>query len=492
MLVPFALACGLVTAALFAADPAGQWPQYRGPNGWGIATTSGPVQFGLKENLLWSVEIPHGHSSPSISGNLIFLTSFDKSVKKLEILAIDLKNGKIAWRRPVSAATIEKVHEVSSPATATPIVDGDRVYTYFGSTGLVCHDRTGKLLWTAPMPTAKASFGSGASPALAGDVLIIPRDDTGESKLMAIDKNTGKELWQAQLSGGGDQGRMSGHATPVIWKDEVVMHLGGEIAGYALKDGAKKWWLPLATEGTSTPVIVGDTAYVGASGSEPELRDPIPDYATLLRKYDKNSDGQVDTEEFPSDLAGRRRIDAGTTPGAVVTFKQFIAFIDSNKDSKVDKAEWDGIVGMITKPSPLPLGTLAIHLGGEKQLGSSSIVWSEPRAVPEVPMALVYKDRVYTISNGGIASAYDAKTGKVLFRGRVGAGGLYYASPIAAGDRIYFASDDGVVTVITAGDKLEVLANNDLGEPIFATPAVVNGYLYVRTTAHLYAFSGGL
>jgi outer membrane protein assembly factor BamB len=450
------------------------------------------VQFGLKENLLWSVEIPHGHSSPSISGNLIFLTSFDKSVKKLEILAIDLKNGKIAWRRPVSAATIEKVHEVSSPATATPIVDGDRVYTYFGSTGLVCHDRTGKLLWTAPMPTAKASFGSGASPALAGDVLIIPRDDTGESKLMAIDKNTGKELWQAQLSGGGDQGRMSGHATPVIWKDEVVMHLGGEIAGYALKDGAKKWWLPLATEGTSTPVIVGDTAYVGASGSEPELRDSIPDYATLLRKYDKNSDGQVDTEEFPSDLAGRRRIDAGTTPGAVVTFKQFIAFIDSNKDSKVDKAEWDGIVGMITKPSPLPLGTLAIHLGGEKQLGSSSIVWSEPRAVPEVPMALVYKDRVYTISNGGIASAYDAKTGKVLFRGRVGAGGLYYASPIAAGDRIYFASDDGVVTVITAGDKLEVLANNDLGEPIFATPAVVNGYLYVRTTAHLYAFSGGL
>ena len=70
----------------------------------------------------------------------------------------------------------------------------------------------------------------------------------------------------------------------------------------------------------------------------------------------------------------------------------------------------------------------------------------------------VYKDRVYTISNGGIASAYEAKTGKVLFRARVGAGGLYYASPIAAGDRIYFASGDGVVTVIAAGDKLEVLA----------------------------------
>ena len=187
-----------------------------------------------------------------------------------------------------------------------------------------------------------------------------------------------------------------------------------------------------------------------------------------------------------------RRVDAGSTPGAVVTVKKFIAYVDGNKNSKIEKAEWEGMLAELAKPSPVPLGVLAIRIGGENELPKTNVVWSEARAVPEVPMALVYKDRVYTISNGGIASAYEAKTGKVLFRARVGAGGLYYASPIAAGDRVYFASGDGVVTVIAAGDKLEVLANNDLEEPIFATPAIVEGKLYVRTTGHLYAFSGGL
>jgi outer membrane protein assembly factor BamB len=491
MLLRLSLLCSLTTAVLHAADPV-QWPQYRGSNGSGIATTPGPIQFGLKQNLLWSVELPQGHSSPSISGDRIFLTSFDKPVKKLEVLSIDRKNGKIAWRQPVQTPAIETVHDVSSPATATPIIEGDRVYTYFGSAGVVCHDRNGKLLWSAPMPTAKASFGSGASPALAGDLLIVPRDDEGERKLIALDKNTGKEVWKANLGGGPGTAGNSGHATPVIWKDQVVLHRSGEIAGYALKDGARLWWLPLGTQGTSTPALNGDTAYFGASGFESEIRDPIPDYVTLVQKYDKNADGVVDTEEFPGDLAFMRRVDAGSTPGAVVTFKKFIAFIDGNKDNKIDKGEWDGVVAMLAKPSPLPLGVLAIRLGGEKELTKSSVAWSEARAVPEVPMALVYKDRVYTISNGGIASAYDASTGKVLFRGRVGAGGLYYASPIAAGDRIYFASGDGVVSVIAAGDKLEVLSKSDLGEPIFATPAIVEGKLYVRTTGHLYAFSGGL
>lgn len=70
----------------------------------------------------------------------------------------------------------------------------------------------------------------------------------------------------------------------------------------------------------------------------------------------------------------------------------------------------------------------------------------------------------------------------------VGAGGLYYAAPIAAGDHLYFSSGEGAVTVVRAGDKLEVVARNDLGEPVFATPAAVENRLYVRTAARLYAF----
>ena len=225
--------------------------------------------------------MPQGHSSPSISADRIFLTSFEKTEKKLEVLAIDRKNGKIAWRQPVQATALEDVHAVSSPATATPIVDGDRVYSYFASTGVVCHDRSGKLIWNAPMPTAKASFGSGASPALAGDVLIVPRDDKGERKLIAIDKKTGKELWKADLGDGGGTIGNSGHATPVVWKDQIVLHREGELAGYALKDGSRRWWIPIGSQGTSTPVLDGDIAYFGASGFEPEIAG-IHSRTTLL------------------------------------------------------------------------------------------------------------------------------------------------------------------------------------------------------------------
>jgi outer membrane protein assembly factor BamB len=106
-----------------------------------------------------------------------------------------------------------------------------------------------------------------------------------------------------------------------------------------------------------------------------------------------------------------------------------------------------------------------------------------------VPSPLVYQNRVYLMRNGGIVSCLDATTGKLVYRARLGAGGPYYSSPIEAGNRLIVASGDGTVVVFTAGDTLDVLARNDLGEPIFATPAVSNGVLYVRTASALSAFA---
>jgi outer membrane protein assembly factor BamB len=143
---------------------------------------------------------------------------------------------------------------------------------------------------------------------------------------------------------------------------------------------------------------------------------------------------------------------------------------------------------MINTPPAAPTGLLAIRLGGKKNVTETNVVWKEQRAVPEVPVPLVYKDRVYAVTNGGILSIYHQASGKQVYRSRLGAGGLYYASPVAAAGHIYLASGEGMLTVIRAGDKLEVVARNDLGEPIFATPAIVDSKLYVRTTAHLYAF----
>src|SRR3981081_3671761 len=125
-----------LAASLFAGEAVVQWPQFRGPAGAGLAVeTTAPVEFGLSKGLLWKADVPAGHSSPSIWGDRIFLTAGDRQSRKLEILCLDRKTGKVLWRREVIAEKIEKLHDISSPATATPAVDAERVYAYFGSYG---------------------------------------------------------------------------------------------------------------------------------------------------------------------------------------------------------------------------------------------------------------------------------------------------------------------------------------------------------------------
>jgi outer membrane protein assembly factor BamB len=108
--------------------------------------------------------------------------------------------------------------------------------------------------------------------------------------------------------------------------------------------------------------------------------------------------------------------------------------------------------------------------------------------VPGVPSPLYYSGRLYTFQNGGIVFCRAAKTGKLVYSGRLGAPGYYYSSPVAAGNKVYIASADGVVVVLDAGEELKILATNKLDGAILATPAIVEGNIYVRTESHLYAF----
>jgi len=126
--------------------------------------------------------------------------------------------------------------------------------------------------------------------------------------------------------------------------------------------------------------------------------------------------------------------------------------------------------------------------GGAGDASKSAVIWSESKGVPEIPSPLLLNDRIYLVKSGGVAICRDTKTGKNIFEERLGAEGGYFASPVAAGGRIYAASDRGTVTVFEAGDSLKILAKNELGEAIMATPAIVEGKLYVRTKTKLYAF----
>jgi len=130
---------------------------------------------------------------------------------------------------------------------------------------------------------------------------------------------------------------------------------------------------------------------------------------------------------------------------------------------------------------------LAIRPGATKDARKSHLAWEIRRGIPETPSILYCQAKLYLLRAGGVLTCLEASTGKEIFRERIGATGQYIASPIVAGDKIIAASVPGVVTVIQVDDKLHVLARNNFGEKIFATPAVAENKIYLRTTGHLYA-----
>ncbi len=468
-----------------AAEPT--WPQFRGPNASGLAAEgeNPPIEFGPDQNVVWKTPILSGHSSPCICGQHIFLTGYDAEKEELRVFCLDRADGKIRWSHVAPAEQIEKVHPVSSPAAATPATDGERVYVYFGSYGLLCYDFAGNQQWTVPLPIATGVDGHATSPIVSGDLVILSRDERNDPHLLAVDRKSGETVWKISRRYG-----MASHATPVVWKGQLVVHRMGEVVAHAPADGASIWSVSLATRGTSTPVIGNDVLFVAAwtNFGEPNLIVKLPDFQTLVEKHDRDGDKQISESEFPDDLAIARRpeLEEGTK-GAEFYIKRFFQGIDRSKDGLLEESEWRQIVdaaGSMIREH----GLAAIKGGGKDDVTDTHVLWQEKTNVAEVPSPLYYNGRVYMIKNGGIVSCMDAETGRLLYRERLGAAGLYCSSPICADGRIYIASSNGVITVFAAGDTLQVLARNKLPEKVFATPAVVDNKLYVRTAKHIYAF----
>jgi len=464
---------------------AADWPQFRGPNASGVAATDAapPVEFGPSKRLLWKQALPAGHSSPAVWGDRLFVTAFHPDSKKLELICIHAKTGAILWRRATPAVEIEESHVVSNPATATPAVDGERVYAYFSSYGLMTFNHSGEAQWTLPLPMPKTHHGSGASPILAGDLLILNHDAMQGGYLLAIDRRTGKEAWRQAYPV--ERGRVESYSTPVVWRDQLILHRAGVIEGYEVSSGKRVWSLAENTSGASTVAVSAEIIFVNTWNvlGEEDQRASLPDFAGLLKLYDKNNDGSISEREFPEEVL---RYTARPELESIPHSQNFVAFknVDRNKDGRIDAAEWEAyrtrVQGMAQDH-----GLLAIRPEGS----TASVIWRENTSIPEVPSPLLYHGRLYLVRNGGVATCLDAATGKVIYRSRVGAPGAYYASPVAAAGRVYLASSEGVVTVIAAGkDNLDVIARNELGEDIVATPAIAGGTIFVRTLRTLYAF----
>jgi outer membrane protein assembly factor BamB len=461
-----------------------EWPQFRGPNATGVAAADAnpPVEFAPSKRMLWKQPLPAGHSSPAVAGDRIFLAAFTPESKRLELICISRRTGAILWRRAAPATPIEETHVVSNPATATPAVDEQRVYAYFSSYGVMAFDYAGESKWTLPLPMPKTHHGSGASPILAGDLLILNHDAMQGGYLLAVDRHTGKEVWREAYPS--RPGRVESYSTPIIWHDQLVLHRAGVVEGYQVATGKRVWSAPETTSGASTAAADQTTLYVSTWYvlGEEDQRPSLPDFGTMLQRYDKDHDGVISKAEFPADLKETAR------PGldAIPNSQNFVAFrrVDQNKDGFVQAAEWEAYLTRVQGMAQ-DHGLLALRPDGAE----AKVIWRENTAIPEVPSPLLYRGRLYLIRNGGVVTCLDAASGKLIYRSRVGSTGVYYASPIAAAGRVYLASGDGVVTVIAADkDNLEVLARNEIGEDIVATPAIGGRAIYLRTLRALYAF----
>lgn len=479
----------VVSAA--AQSPDFTWPQFRGPDASGVATSavSPPIEFGATKNLLWKTALPSGHSSPAVWRDRIFVTAVDAGTKKLETIALDRSSGQIVWRHATTVEQLERVHAIGNAATATPAVDGERVYAYFGSYGLIAYDMNGKVVWQMPMAVVQHNFGSGTSPVVAGELVLLNRQEPKDPFLLAVDRKSGKEVWKRpyQVPPGLPSGYAS-YSTPLIVGQQVIVHGMTRLEAFDLASGETKWWVAISSTGTSSPIVAGDTIYVATWSpvGEADQRGTLPDFETLL-KSDKDGNGTINRDEVPESLNLFSRPETGDVPGATYSVKAAFARFDANKDGELQKEEWEAGQKVVSNLK-IEHGLLAVRPGGSGDVTATHVLWKEKTSIPEVPSPLAYQNKVYIVRNGGILTCMEASTGKVLYRGRVGAPGPYFSSPIAVNGRLFVTSGDGVVTVLGTGDALEVLAKNDLGEEIKATPAVAGGVLYIRTASGLVAF----
>ena len=462
-----ALSITLLTGKVFGENA---WPQFRGLNASGIGEhEKPPAEFGPGTNEVFRTAIPPGASSPCVWGDRIFLTAFEDG--KLETLCLDRRDGKLLWKKVSPTKTIESFHPAEgSPAASTPATDGERVYTYFGSCGLVAFDMDGKQLWQLSMPPAQhvGDFGTGTSPIVNSGIVVLNRDMVSGSHIVAVNAKTGKIVWRQERPE-----FFSSYSTPIVWEHdgaaEVVVAGVQRLKAYHLRTGVETWQAGGLPNAACTTPVIGEGMLLFAGWSPGPKEIVLPQFGDLLDKLDNNKDGGLQKDELTSQ------------PFVASLF----SFCDMNGDGKLTQQEWESRMKLLSQGE----NALMAVRPGKGDITYSNVAWKQTRGLPYVPSPLFYKGLVYLVKDGGMVSCFDAKTGKPHYeQERIGDTSSYYSSPVAADGRIFMVSVSGKVTVFNAGEKASVIARTALGERCVATPAIVDDTLYYRTANHLWAF----
>jgi outer membrane protein assembly factor BamB len=351
--------------------------------------------------------------------------------------------------------------------------------------GLITYDHSGKEIWRHKTGFPENTFGSAASPILTDGKLILVRDTNTDSQLIPLSAETGEMVWTRDR-----EGFASGWSTPTIrgsdGRDELLIYGVWWLNAYDPRDGSELWSMPgLSDEPIITPALDGGLVFVTSYNMKSNTEvERLPTFEALLAAHDEDWDGLLNREEASKNVSGLSRNDAdgeGDHP-----LRIFFRFLDENGDAQLSADEWPKLVEW--------LASMKHHnalLALRPKIGESkpAIAWRFERGVPECPSPLAHAGRTWMIKNGGIVTCLRTANGEVLYEGRLGSGGPYYASPIFADGKLFAVSARGVISILKEGDELDVIDQCDLGERVMATPALVGGDNYIRTESSLIAIT---
>jgi outer membrane protein assembly factor BamB len=457
--------CVVITSGTLGADSP-VWPQFRGPDGLGIADGSSlPTHWSASRNVAWAVALPgRGWSSPVVWRDRVFVTSAVNSndfkepwtgifgndaIAELQkqgvpeaeairrvrqrdfeltdeagevsymVFALEVTTGRIVWQHEAHRGTpFGGRHRKNTYATETPATDGERLYVSFGgNVGVFSYTYDGELLWKrtwAPQPMF-FNFGTASSPVVHDGRVYQLHDNEGQSFLAALDAETGREMWNVPRTESAGPAK-SGWATPFVWAHDTrteVVTIGRNLVISYDTNGRELWRLDGMSQATPSPVAGNGLLFVG-SGSQGDANRPL--------------------------LAIR--------PGAS--------------------------------------GDISLDTG---QKSNEFVAWFVPRFTGYTPSPLVYRGRVYAVNDNGVLQVADTMTGPEVYKARVGGGGgghTFSSSPIASGGYIYLLTEDGDTFVLRAGDRYDEVARNSLNEMSLSSPAADLDSLYIRTKEKLY------
>ena len=413
------------------------WNQFRGPNGDGKTfATDLPIEFSETQNIRWKAAIhDKGWSSPVIWGNQIWLTTGREDGTELFAICVGKGSGKIIHDIKVFDVAQPQLEypDLNSHATPTPIVEKDRVYVHFGTYGTACLDtKSGEKLWERRDLNTDHRVRPASSPIIDGNSLFLTFDGVDVQFVAALNKNTGETLWLRDRDVDLDMA--------TVLKAEGFSDADIEETQKEKPNDNKKSY--------ATPTII---EYQGR-------RQLISPAAGATISYDP----QTGTE-----LWRVRHRGMGFNVACRPIFEHNLVYFTT------------GVAKQL----------LAIRPSGTGDVTDTHVTWRARRRTPEIPSPLIVDALMFMVTEGGVVSCLEAKSGDEVWKGRLD--GDYWASPLYADGKIYFFSREGNVSVISAGREFKLLAKNELNEGFVASPAIAGNTIIVRSQTHLYCFAKG-